>query len=79
MHKIDKFLIKLPLRERLAVEEHLKLIKSGDFSNLNLKKLKGKENTFRVRVGSVRIIFTLINHQIEITSVDWRNKNTYNF
>ena len=56
MNKVDKFLKKLSLEDRIVVEKCLNLIKSGNFTNLSLKKLKGKENKFRVRKGNIRII-----------------------
>jgi mRNA interferase RelE/StbE len=37
------------------------------FTELDIKKLKGQwEGYFRLRVGQIRVIFTLVNNEIEI-------------
>ena len=77
MNKVDKFLKKLSLEDRIIVEKCLNLIKSGNFTNLNLKKLKGKENKFRVRKGDIRIVFS-IGKVISVLSISRRNDTTYN-
>ncbi len=78
MNKVDKFLKKLSLEDRIVVEKCLKSIKSGNFANLNLKKLKGKENKFRVKRGNIRIIFSM-EESVRIFSISRRNDTTYNF
>jgi mRNA interferase RelE/StbE len=79
MKKIDKFTNKLLPKERERVNESLKLIRERKFESLNLRKLKGFENLYRVRVGSIRIIFLWEGNTIEIVTIDRRNDNTYNF
>lgn len=55
MDKIDKFLRKLITRERKEVEEIVSRILDDDLDGLDLKKLKGFANIFRVRKGNIRI------------------------
>lgn len=78
MHKIDKFLTKLDKENRQRVFDILTRIKSGNFENLNLKKLGGYESRYRVRVGRYRIIFEMIGNSIRIIDADKKNDNTYN-
>ena len=76
MNKVDKFLKKLSLEDRIVVEKCLNLVKSGNFANLDFKKLKGKENKFRVRKGNIRIIFSIEN-TVKILSIGRRDDTTY--
>jgi len=75
--KIEKALQKLNQEERQTLKTVLCKLKSGDLENLDLKKLKGKENIFRVRKGKMRIIFCRRENSIEILSVERRSNTTY--
>jgi mRNA-degrading endonuclease RelE of RelBE toxin-antitoxin system len=77
MNKLDKFLYKLDKKTRDIAGKAIVLILSGDFSMLDLKKLKGSENRYRVRVGRVRIIFDKTNNGNKIQDISFRNDNTY--
>ncbi len=56
----------------------LERIKHGILADLDIKKLKGYDNYFRVRKGKTRIIFHLdINGQPVIKRVERRGDNTY--
>ncbi|MBI2025256.1 hypothetical protein HYT04_00505 [Candidatus Kaiserbacteria bacterium] len=77
MHKTDKFLAKLDAERREKVLVVLLRIRTGDFSGLNLKKMKEVGSLYRVRVGKVRIIFEMDTNGIRLVDVDFRNDNTY--
>lgn len=78
MNKIDKYTKKLGKNERVAILEILEQIQEGIISGLDIKKLKGYDNYFRVRKGKTRIIFHLdINGQPVIKRVERRGDNTY--
>ncbi len=78
MNKIDKYLKKLTSKERVDLLDILLKIKSGDISGLDIKKLKGYENYFRVRKGNTRILFHLdINGNGIIEEVVRRSDTTY--
>ena len=77
MNKIDKFLKKLITEDRIFILKILNQVKSGDLGGLHVKKLIGFENTYRVRVGRIRIIFTKGSDGIRIDKLDFRNDNTY--
>lgn len=57
MDKIAKALGKLSEEERKQLKGLLLAIKVGNLKKLDLKKLKGRDNIFRVRKGKLRIIF----------------------
>ena len=77
MNKIDKFLLKLDKKTRLVLEEIIILIVSNNFSFLDIKKLKGSRNLYRVRVGRVRVIFEQTKNGNNIISISNRDDNTY--
>ena len=57
MNKLDKFLLKLDRKTREIVKKVVVLIQRGDSSMLDIKKMKGSQNRYRVRVGRIRIVF----------------------
>jgi mRNA-degrading endonuclease RelE of RelBE toxin-antitoxin system len=77
MRKIDKFLAKLDGDIRRKIFETLEKIKAGNFSNLNLKKLQGSADAYRVRVGRIRIKFFMNANDIKINEIDFRSDTTY--
>ncbi len=81
MHPADKFLKKLPNDKRRLIEGVLAYIRQGKFSGLDVKKLKGYSDVFRVRKGDVRIIFqmsrTALPDDTVILDIRWRNEGTY--
>lgn len=79
MKKIDKFQSKLSPKIREKVNDCLLKIKERNFENLDLKKLQGFENLYRVRIGQIRIVFSWKGNDTEIITIDNRNDNTYNF
>ena len=79
MNKIQKALQKFDESERIALKKIIVQIKSGNFSNLDLKKLKGYDNVFRVRKGKFRVIFSLDNNKTTLIAIGRRNDTTYNF
>jgi len=77
MDKIKKALDKLNFGEKQKVKEILLQIDRGNLNNLDTKKLKGRNNVFRVRKGNLRIIFCKINNSIKILTIERRGGNTY--
>lgn len=77
MQNVEKFLKKLNLRDRSRLENAILNIISGRLLGLNVKKLKGVENIFRVRIGKVRIVYEKIDGTCIIVEVGWRDDNTY--
>jgi mRNA-degrading endonuclease RelE of RelBE toxin-antitoxin system len=77
MHKIDKFLARLDAATRQKVLSIVERISSGDFSGLDMRKLKGSSDIYRVRLGKVRIKFVMNASGIRIFSIDKRGESTY--
>lgn len=77
MEKTHKFLNKLDKKTRLVIEGIIRKLHQKDFSNLDIKKLKGEQNFFRVRKGDVRIIYTIGSNGIQILKIEFRNDTTY--
>ena len=77
MDKIGKALQKFSAQERLGVKEILNTLQSGKFKELHIRKLKGKEDIFRIRKGNIRVIYHLEKDRIFILSISRRTEDTY--
>jgi mRNA-degrading endonuclease RelE of RelBE toxin-antitoxin system len=77
MDKIQKAWQKLNPKEQKAVKEILNKLLAGHLENLNIQKLQGHTEIFRVRKGSLRIIFRQTNKDIFILAVERRSEKTY--
>lgn len=78
MDKISKALRKLSDEEKNIVKIILTTLKSGHTAGFNVKKLKGRNDIFRIRKGRVRIIYQKKAKGIRILLIERRNDNTYN-
>ena len=78
MDKIKKALQRLTKKEQKIIEKILHLLKSGTYVGLDIKKLKGREDIFRVRKNDFRIIYR-VDHKgsIFILTIERRNEKTY--
>lgn len=78
MDKIEKVLKALTAKERRAVVTILEKLQKGDFAGLDVQKLHGQEDIFRVRKGKLRIIFRRArNGAIFILAIERRSEKTY--
>ena len=77
MNKLDKFLSRLDKKTRLIVEQVVLLILENDLSMLDLKKLSGSKDLFRVRVWKIRIIFRHTKAGNKLLKISYRDSNTY--
>ena len=78
MDKIEKALKKLTPRERERIKDILTAIKSRRLKNLDVKKLKGREDVFRVRKGKIRIVYRIDGKgDIFILTIERRSDTTY--
>lgn len=76
--RINKVLRKLSAKDYAIVIEILEQIRSGSIAMLDLKKMQGVADTYRVRKGNFRIIFFMPNREtIRIISVERRTDSTY--
>jgi len=79
MDKIDKALNELIFKEKGRIKNIIKALQLGRFDNLDIKKLKGFQDVFRVRKGRLRIVYQLLGRKIIFLKIDKRKKNTYKF
>jgi len=80
MDKIQKALKKLNRKEKGQLKIILEKLVQNDRRNLDIKKLKGRNDIFRVRKGGMRIIYRLdSNKNICILIIEKRNDKTYKF
>lgn len=77
MTKLEKAYRKLSAFERSIVDTIYKKLFRRDFWGLNIKKLTGFGDYYRVRKGKVRIIYQDKNGLIEIKALSLRNSKTY--
>lgn len=76
MDRLTKFLKKLSPKEREHLEKVLDLLISDKTGSLDIKKLKGVDDVYRVRVGTIRIIFQK-KGDVRVLEVSRRDENTY--
>lgn len=77
MDKIGKILQKVSKKDSKNIILILEKIKYGNTKNLDIKKLKGHENIFRVRMNDFRIIFQRIDENYFILEISKRREDTY--
>lgn len=77
MDKIKKALMRLSASEQTKIKLILQNIQNKNFKHLDIKKLKGRDDIYRVRKGKLRIIFHNIDDSIYILSVEKRSDTTY--
>lgn len=77
MDKIQKALKKFSVKEKRLVDETVEKLMALHWTGLNIVKLKGNLNLFRVRKGNLRIIFRVQDKEVEILAIDRRSEKTY--
>jgi mRNA-degrading endonuclease RelE of RelBE toxin-antitoxin system len=77
MDAIQKALKKLTAKQRQQVKEILIKLASDQTKGLDIKKLQGRDDIFRVRKGDVRIVYRKHAGAISILLIERRNEKTY--
>jgi mRNA-degrading endonuclease RelE of RelBE toxin-antitoxin system len=77
MDKNLKFLKRLQAQERIALEQVLKRLLVRDIKTLDIKKLSGYRDVYRVRVGNIRVIFLDTETHVEVLEISRRSGKTY--
>ena len=77
MDRTSKFLKLLTKAERARVAQVIDLVLTNQTANLDVKKLSGYTNAYRVRVGTTRIIYFEHKEYNELVFVGRRNEKTY--
>lgn len=69
--KAAKFLEDIDKEEKYRIVEKLKLLKNGPFI-LPYEKVKGRENTYRIRVGDFRVLYSFRYNEIRVLKIGLR-------
>lgn len=77
MDKIEKALQKLTASEKTRIKKALDSLLIEKIANLDIKKLKGHPDIFRLRIGDLRIIYQKKEAKIFVLAVARRNEKTY--
>ena len=78
MDKIAKALKKLSPQENQIIKDILTGLKNKNLQGLDIKKLKGNEDIFRVRKGKIRIIYRLLkNNDTMVLAIERKSEKTY--
>lgn len=65
-----KFIDKLPKNEKLRVIKAIERLPEGE----DIKKLKGHDNIYRLRVGDYRILYTVDNGEFVVIVINAGNR-----
>ncbi len=76
MDKIEKALKLLREKERRSLKQILQQLVKRDYKGLNIQKLRGREDVFRVRKGNIRIIYQIKNSDISVLKIERRSEKT---
>ena len=77
MPTLKKLLSRFNLEDRRILEFLIAKIASLNWQNLDIKKLKGYQDIFRLRKGKLRIIFIKNNKNVRIINIERRKETTY--
>jgi len=78
MDKIEKALKKLSAKEKGWVIEILNKLSKNDVRGFDVKKLKGRNDIYRIRKGDIRIIYHIQNNgTVFILAIERRSDTTY--
>ena len=77
MDKVSKFLLKLSRERRERIMPIVACITRNELENLDCAKLGGRNNEYRIRVGSIRIQFVKTPVGNIITKVGFKGDTTY--
>lgn len=65
-----KFIDKLPKNDKQRVMDAIEKLPDGD----NIKKLKGHDDIYRLRVGDFRILYTVNDNELIVVVIDAGNR-----
>ncbi|MFO7967953.1 MAG: type II toxin-antitoxin system RelE/ParE family toxin [Archaeoglobaceae archaeon] len=71
--RAEKFLKNLEEAAEERIKEKLRLLADNPFC-LPYKKVKGRNKTYRIRVGDFRVLYTVTSDEVRVLKVDWRKR-----
>lgn len=75
--KIQKFVAKLPPKDRELAKMLILRLKLNDTEGLDIKRLKGHADLLRLRKGRLRIVYRKNSAEFRIIHMDLRDDQTY--
>lgn len=78
--RASKDLLKIDKRYQKTIYQKVGELVSFPLMTLDIRKLKGSDNQYRLRIGDYRVFFELIDGEpivLEITDVARRTSSTY--
>ena len=66
-----KFLENLEKVNKQRIITKLRQLEDKPFS-LPYKKIKGRDNTYRIRIGDFRVIYSVRDSEVRVLKIDWR-------
>lgn len=79
MDRIAKALQKMSVKDRERLKEILRAIAEQQCEHMDIQKIRGRDDIYRVRKGDFRVIYRLDNSgKISILAVARRSDTTYN-
>ena len=74
--KFQKFFAKRTMKEQSIIEAKLELLRDNPFNHISLdiSKMSGCENRFRLRINNYRIVYEVAEQQITIYILDAGNR-----
>jgi mRNA-degrading endonuclease RelE of RelBE toxin-antitoxin system len=77
MDKLEKAIAKLPKEHRKVFDDLSRKLLHRDLTGLNIARLKGYKDVFRLKRGRLRIIFRTSSNNLEIIDIGLRSEKTY--
>ena len=77
MDKIQKALAKLPKQYREVFEAMMVKLMTRDFLGLNMARMKGYKDVYRVKHGRLRVIFRMNQQGLYVLEAGLRSEKTY--
>ena len=77
MDAIEKALKKLTTKDRERVKELLEKLAAGRLYGLDIKKLQGRDDIFRIRKGDIRIVYRKVGSAVSVLLIERRSEKTY--
>ena len=77
MDKIKKALSKLSAKERAMIKSILVKLHEEKLFGMDIQKLQGHRDIFRIRKSKIRIIYQQKDEDITILTIERRSEKTY--
>lgn len=77
MDSIDKVLRKLSPKERSVVKKIISKLVTSQTQGLNIQKLSGTADIFRIRKGNIRVIYRVVEGRAIVLKIARRSEKTY--